>query len=93
MNNNIILNGLSTGELSELIKNAIGSYYQSNRNTTDDSLELLTVNEVAALLKISRVTVFDWKKRGVLPFHRIGKQVRFKKHEVLEALTAVGGGE
>lgn len=91
MQSNIILSGLSTDELQELIKDAI-LILSSHRPQQDEPLELLTVNEVAALLKISRVTVFDWKKKGLLPFHRIGKQVRFKKHEVLAALTAVNNG-
>ena len=54
--------------------------------------EYLTRNEVAALLKISKVTVWQWSKKevGILSPRYIGNKVRFLKSEVRAAAKATG---
>ncbi len=55
--------------------------------------ELLTPEETAGLLKVSKVTVWDWEKRGILKKHHIGNQVRYLRSEVLSAvLKKTGAG-
>ena len=54
--------------------------------TEDD---VLTVKEVAALLKISPRTVGEYGARGILPSVKIGRHRRFSKRQ-LEALMASG---
>jgi excisionase family DNA binding protein len=49
--------------------------------------DVLTVREVAALLKLSPRTVGEYGARGVLPSVKIGRHRRFSKRE-LEALIA-----
>lgn len=49
--------------------------------------ELLTPEGTAQLLKVSKVTVWDWSKRGILKKHSIGNQVRYLRSEVLEAVV------
>lgn len=43
---------------------------------------LLTVKEVAALLKLSRRFVYDRVKAGLLPVHRFGNEFRFSRADV-----------
>jgi excisionase family DNA binding protein len=55
---------------------------ESNEPTTQPAIELLTVDEVAALLKVSRSWVYEHtRKRGrkddQLPHLKLGKFVRF----------------
>jgi excisionase family DNA binding protein len=50
--------------------------------------ELLTIREAAALLDITVQTVHDWKRRGLLDFHKLGSRSYLKRGEVLAALTA-----
>ena len=54
--------------------------------------EYLTRDEVAALLKISKVTVWQWSKKevGILFPRYIGNKVRYLKSEVLDAAKATG---
>jgi excisionase family DNA binding protein len=47
-----------------------------------DSDEILTVEEVAALLKLHPKTVY--KKAGDLHGYRIGRQWRFRKSEIMK---------
>lgn len=49
--------------------------------------DVLTVREVAALLKLSPRTVGEYGARGVLPSVKIGRHRRFSKRE-LEALVS-----
>src|SRR5438105_3476356 len=51
--------------------------------------EVLSVNEVAELLKLSPRTVGEYGARGVLPSVKIGRHRRFSRRQ-LEALMAVG---
>lgn len=53
--------------------------------------EILTVQEVADLLKISTTTVYLWAKIGLLKKYKIGRLIRFKKAEVVRSLKAEEG--
>jgi excisionase family DNA binding protein len=48
--------------------------------------EILTIREVADLLKLHPKTVNKFALAGKLPGYRIGRQWRFRKSEVLSAL-------
>jgi excisionase family DNA binding protein len=50
--------------------------------------ELLTIREAAALLDVTVQTVHDWKRRGLLKFHKLGSRSYLKRGETLAALTA-----
>ena len=48
--------------------------------------ELLTVREAAALLDITQQTVHEWKRRGLLKYHKLGSRSYLKRADVLAAL-------
>lgn len=48
--------------------------------------EILTIREVADMLKLHPKTVNKFAICGKLPGYRIGRQWRFRKSEVLKAL-------
>jgi len=48
--------------------------------------EILTIREVADLLKLHPKTVNKLANSGKVPGYRIGRQWRFRKSEVLKAL-------
>ena len=51
---------------------------------TDD---LLTVQQAAALLDVSVATIHEWKRRGMLPFRKIGGRAYLNRADVLNAGT------
>ena len=56
---------------------------------TDAAPELLTTREVAALARVSTVTVTRWANDGKLPVIRVSERtLRFRRDDV-EALLAV----
>ncbi len=50
---------------------------------------VLTADEVAALLRISRWQVYEMRKTGRLPALSLGRSVRFARRHVLELLGEV----
>lgn len=61
----------------------------------EDLPDLLTVREVADLLRVSPLTIKRWGKRGKLPAIRINSRGdrRYKKEAVLWLLGIQGKGE
>lgn len=47
--------------------------------------ELLTVQQAAELLDVSVATVHEWKRRGVLPYRKIGGRAYLNRIDVLTA--------
>jgi excisionase family DNA binding protein len=51
------------------------------------SNKLLTVNEVADILRVSNMTIYRLVKSGQLPAIRVGKNYRIKESDVNDYLT------
>jgi excisionase family DNA binding protein len=57
----------------------------SNQNEGDVlQNELLTVQEVADYLRVSRVTAWRWCQEGIIPAFRIGRIWRIRRDRLLE---------
>lgn len=54
--------------------------------------EFLTVNELAAWLDLTEMTIYRLVKRGILPCHQIGRTKRFRRSEIETYLTQVRTG-
>ena len=48
--------------------------------------ELLSIREAAALLGVTVQTVHEWKRRGLLKYHKLGSRSYLKRADVLAAL-------
>ena len=51
-----------------------------------DDTQLLTVDETAAYLKISKGTVWTWCRTGQLPAIKVGRQWRIRREDLEEML-------
>ena len=51
-----------------------------------NELELVTETELIRHFKICRRQLYNWRMRGLAPYFKIGKAVRFRVADVLEAL-------
>lgn len=54
--------------------------------STNEPDKLLSRNETAKLLSISLVSLWSMTKDNLIPAYHIGKSVRYKQSEVLQAL-------
>ncbi|CAM1352385.1 helix-turn-helix domain-containing protein [Tenacibaculum insulae] len=61
------------------------------RNNANKSKEdkLLTRKQTAELLQISLVTLWSWRKEGIVQAYRIGNKIRYKESEIIKALQRV----
>ena len=48
---------------------------------------VLTADEVAALLRCDRKTVYSMAKRGKIPHRKVGRCVRFSRERILDWLA------
>lgn len=48
--------------------------------------ELLSIREAADLLGVTVQTVHEWKRKGLLKYHKLGSRTYLKRAEVLAAL-------
>jgi excisionase family DNA binding protein len=82
---------LSTSELIELIKSAVNEAFEKIKPLQSPIVEddFIEIDEVCKLLKVSRSSIFVYRKKGYLPFHRLGRHVRYKKSEVINSLKKI----
>jgi excisionase family DNA binding protein len=48
--------------------------------------ELLSIREAASMLHVTVQTVHEWKRRGLLKYHKLGSRSYLKRADVLAAL-------
>lgn len=65
------------------IKDILSDFTKQDNNED----KLLTREETAKMLSISLVTLWKYTNNDILPAYRIGTKVRYKKSEVLLALS------
>lgn len=70
--------------VAEIVQEALAELRDKDDTPAPDD-DYITISDVCRLLKRSRPTIHQWKKKGILPFYRLGGNVYFKRHEVLEA--------
>jgi len=92
MNTQTVLISLSIEELKTLIADSLSTGLQTYHSTEPEKQEepLLKIEDICSLFNVSKVTIHDWKRKGILPFYRISRKIYFKKNEVIDALTKAG---
>lgn len=68
------------GGLLQALKQAVhGEAPAPPTESRQDPAEVLTADEVAAMLRLDRKTVYDYATRGVIPCQRVGKRMLFSR--------------
>lgn len=86
---NIMIEGTSMEEFQRTIEEIIQKYLGQIEPLERSSFELLTRNETASLLKVSKVTLNNWKKHGILTPSSIGNRVYYIKQDVMDAIKPI----
>ncbi len=58
------------------------SYSQYSRTVKVNQGVYLNTSEVCKLIKVSHVTLWRWRKNGVIPFIKYGRKVLYKLSDV-----------
>jgi len=46
----------------------------------------MSEREVALYLRVSARTLVDWRQRGIIPYFRIGRSIRYSREQIDRAL-------
>ena len=88
MENQSYLIQLTGGDLSHLIENAVKNA-MAEQLEPKQADELITRQQAADLIGVTLPTLHTYTRRGIIPTYRIGRNVRFKKSEIIESLSKV----
>ena len=69
--------------ISSLLDERVGKLVSSRDEV---KIEYLRTTDVLKMLKITKPTLIEWRKRGIIPSYRLGTQVRFIKSEIIDAI-------
>lgn len=86
----VFLTSLTLEELLDKITerfNIALSIKTSERKETPTPEDLLTIEDLESLFKVSKVTIHKWKKRGLIPFYKMNSKVYFKKSEIINSMS------
>lgn len=76
---------INAGQLIDCIDYALRKQFEKSQN--DEKEEFLTTDETCKTAKISRPTLHRWKKAGLIPYVKIGKNVRYKYSDLMDVLN------
>lgn len=85
----IILSPINKTELVKDILEGVEALLDQNRVESINELENWTIAQTAEFCKVSKVTIHDWAKKGILKKYKIGYRSFFKKSEVIKAVIPV----
>ena len=81
----VIINEITIEELRDeitiAIKSELSTLLKDYKFEKPD--ELITSKEVAKILGVSLVTLYSYRKKGIITAYRLGRIVRYKKSEVM----------
>lgn len=92
MNTNTqIITTLTAEELCKFIQKSVETAISNSLKLPKPPQQdkYLTINQISELLNISLPTIWSYRKKGLLPFRRIGKRVLFSRAEVEVALKNI----
>ena len=71
--------------ISSLLDDRVGELVSSRDEV---KIEYLRTVDVLKMLKITKPTLIEWRKQGIIPSYRLGTQVRFIKSEINDAIKS-----
>ena len=76
----MILSQYSLQDIATEITNQLFTKFKEENNTS--SQKLLNSEEVAKHFGISKLTLFNWRKTGVINFTKIGQKVLYRTEDI-----------
>lgn len=89
MENNLILSPISVNDLLSQLRAIVREEIAAESSKQEEQLISTKVACTLFSPSISEKTLFNWTKQGLIPSHRIGAKVLYKKSEILNSLTTL----
>ena len=90
MTNSILLQNLSTEQLTDLIGNVFDTKlkaFQENQNTKTENDDLMTRSQVLELLQINASTLWHWQNKGRITVYKFANKCYYKRSELMATIT------
>lgn len=88
---------LNKEELKDLMREVLDESQSKSKFTEkidqESKLHLITTSEIMKRFGVSRTTVYLWRKKGLLPYRRLGKRIYFLENEVIKAVKKIDFSE
>jgi predicted DNA-binding transcriptional regulator AlpA len=79
-------------KLNSTIQTSISEQENKNAVIKEQEFSLINTEQLCKMLGVSRITIYNWRKKGILPYKKISKLVYFDLHEVQKALKSYNLG-
>lgn len=86
---NLILQQVNKQQLIAEILDGVKDLLEKNRQKTLNEKKNWTAQETADYCKVTKVTIHDWTKKGILTKHKIGNRIFYKSNEVKAAIYSI----
>lgn len=90
MENSILLQNLSTDQLTDLIGNVFDTKFkdfQNTQNTKTENEDLMTREQVLELLQINASTLWHWQNKGRITVYKFANKCYYKRSELMDTIT------
>lgn len=90
MTNSILLQNLSTEQLTDLIGDVFDTKikaFQENQNNQSANDDLMTRKEVLDFLQINASTLFHWQNKGRITVYKFANKCYYKRSELMATIT------
>jgi len=87
--NQVLFSQIAKDDFINEILTGVQSLLDQNRTKSLNELENWTAAQTAAHCKVSKVTIHDWTKKGILKKYKIGNRIFYKKSEVISSINAI----
>ena len=88
--NSIILQNLSTEQLTDLIGNVFDTKFkdfQNSQTTKTENDDLMTREQVLELLQINASTLWHWQNKGRITVYKFSNKCYYKRSELMATIT------
>lgn len=88
--NSILLENLSTEQLTDLIGNVFDTKFKDFQNTQNIKTEnddLMTREQVLELLQINASTLWHWQNKGRITVYKFANKCYYKRSELMATIT------
>lgn len=86
---NLILSPINKDELIEEILEGVKSILSKKESTSPSIKENWTAQETADYCNVSKVTIHEWTKKGLLTKFKIGSRVLYRSADVIASITKI----
>ncbi|MFA7131644.1 MAG: helix-turn-helix domain-containing protein [Bacilli bacterium] len=78
--------------MKQAVFEAVGEIREPIKVEAETPERLYTTEEVCEILRCSKPTLHRWKRDGLIPFVRIGTNIRYKESDLKKLLETKGKG-